>query len=101
MAPRLTLEIAVNGDTEVDMVSEYRPVPGAQGGPIADVGDLMGGETRHLVMRSRTRRLTVDGHVTPRARVRWMDEGGARETVWRELIPTVATRAQRDHRGRP
>jgi hypothetical protein len=79
------------------MVSQYALLP-VDAGRIwgADVGDLVGGEERHVVVRFRFPRQTAEDTHEVRARVRWTADGEPWETQWEPVSFAYAADAACD-----
>ena len=98
-ARNVRLEMEVDGAARLDIVSEYRALASGSG-PSVDIGDLMGGEERHVVVRVRTEPLPLRARVKVRARLLWIDDHGERATEWTGVIFEVADEAACDREPR-
>lgn len=85
VARNVRLEIDLRGQAALDAVSEYWVTPAQPGGMVAEIGDLMAGEERHVVVRVRVSALQPGSVVTVRARLGWIEGPDRREGEWQEL----------------
>jgi Ca-activated chloride channel family protein len=81
VASGVRLELRTDAEVGIDVVSQYR-VERQAGSATVDVGDLIGGDERHVVVRFG---LSPDAEAAERriaCRVSWMEDGVARASDW-------------------
>jgi Ca-activated chloride channel family protein len=92
-ARQVRLELEAEAGVSADVVSTYwtsTTQPGATSWSVA-IGDLIGGDERHVVVRFGFPSQQGQEGRTIRARLLWKDEEGEQSTAWQELRFTYAS----------
>ena len=85
-ARQVRLEVMADPDLRIDTVSAYWTT-GPEGGVthLIDIGDLMAGEERHVVIRFGFPPKSAAADHRVRARLTWIEAGAPRSTDWQTL----------------
>jgi Ca-activated chloride channel family protein len=89
-ASRVRLELVLSPGVRPEMVSQYSLRSIDDGAWVAEIGDLIGGEERHVVIRFLFPPGTLHDGCTVRARLHWSAEGRESTTDWSECRFTYA-----------
>jgi Ca-activated chloride channel family protein len=100
VARNVKLEIEVLGQAALDVVSEYWVTPSQSGAMVLEIGDLMAGEERHVVVRARLSPLQPGSGATVRSRLAWVEGQDRREGEWQEVSFRGAAEAKVDAQSR-
>lgn len=95
-ASRVRLELALSPGVHPQMVSQYSLRNEAGASSFAEIGDLIGGEERHLVVRFLFPHGAQHDACAVKARLHWTADGQEHSTDWVECRFTYATNDEGD-----
>lgn len=87
------LELRIDGSVEVEMISDYAFAKRDDGTIAVQVGALLSGEERHIVLRLQSASAQLGSSLLVKSRVVWADQDGEKYAVWQHTALTYATQA--------